>query len=108
MKFPDLTLPVLHFDEPQLEFGSKQTTEHPKDGLFLYGPLNKSKKTREIRIGVIGTQAGINHFRSWAAQIKKLVSVPPPGKAEKHNRLHLTNFPGIEETFQVHLTRPTF
>ena len=55
MKLPDLTLPVLYFNEPLLEFGSQQTTAHPKDGLFLYGPLNKPKKTREVRIGVIGT-----------------------------------------------------
>jgi len=57
MKFPDLTLPVLHFNEPLLEFASQQTTPHPKDGLFLYGPFNKPKKIREARIGVIGTQA---------------------------------------------------
>ena len=101
MKFPDLTLPVLHFNEPLLEFGSQQTTAHPKDGLFLYGPFNKPKKTREARTGVIGTPAGINHFRSWAAHVKKLVSVPPPGKSEKKNRLHLANFPGMEETFKV-------
>ena len=108
MKFLDLTLPVLHLDEPQLEFGSKQTTAHPKDGLFLYGPLSKPKKTREVRIGVIGTQAGINHFRSWAAQIKKLVSVPPPGKTEKQNRLHLANFPGMEEAFKVSFNEADF
>ena len=101
MKFPDLTLPVLHFNDPLLEFGSRQTTAHPKDGLFLYGPFNKPKKTREARIGVIGTPAGINHFRSWAARAKKLVSVPPPGKSDKKNRLHLANFPGMEETFKV-------
>ena len=93
--------PRFSFNEPLLEFGSRQTTAHPKDGLFLYGPLNKRKKTREVRIGVIGTPAGINHFRSWAAQIKKLVSVPPPGKTEKKDRLHLANFPGMEETFKV-------
>jgi hypothetical protein len=101
MKFPDLTLPVLHFNDPLLEFGSRQTTAHPKDGLFLYGPFNKPKKTREARIGVIGTPAGINHFHSWAARAKKLVSVPPPGKSDKKNRLHLANFPGMEETFKV-------
>ena len=108
MKFPDLTLQVLHLDEPLLEFGSRQTTEHPKDGLFLYGPLDKSKKSRDVRIGIIGTPAGINYFRKWTAQIKKMVSVPPPGKTEKKNRLHLANFPGIEETFKVALNDADF
>jgi hypothetical protein len=29
------------------------------------------------------------------------VEVPPPGKAEKQDRLHLANFPGIEEAFAI-------
>ena len=62
--FPNALCPSFIADEPNLEFGSRQTTAHPKDGLFLYGPHNKPKKTREIRIGVIGTSDGINLFRS--------------------------------------------
>ncbi|MCB9964185.1 MAG: hypothetical protein H6857_04530, partial [Rhodospirillales bacterium] len=27
------------------------------------------------------------------------IEVPPPGKTDKKNRLHLSNFPGIEEAF---------
>jgi hypothetical protein len=42
-EFPERSLPVLHFFEPALEFGFGQTTAHPKDGLFLYGPHNKPK-----------------------------------------------------------------
>ena len=101
MDFPERSLPVLHFFEPALEFGFGQTTAHPKDGLFLYGPHSKAKKTETIRIGVIGTPAGIAHFRTWAEQIKKRVEVPPPGKTDKQDRLHLANFPGIEEAFGV-------
>ena len=100
-RFPEPSLQVLHCNEPALEFGSRQTTPHPKDGLFLYGPHNKPKKTKEIRIGVVGTSDGINFFRGWAAQIKKRVDVPPPGKTEKKDRLHLANFPGIEEAFSI-------
>ena len=107
MKFPDLTLPVLHFNDPLLEFGSRQTTAHPKDGLFLYGPFNKPKKTCEATIGVIGTPAGINHFHSWAARAKKLVSVPPPGKSDKKNRLHLADFRGWKKPSRCRLTTPT-
>jgi hypothetical protein len=84
-----------------LEFGLRQITTHPKDGLFLYGPHNKPKKTREVRIGVVGTLDGIRHFRNWAARIKKRVEVPPPKKGEKKDRLHLANFPGIEEAFSI-------
>jgi hypothetical protein len=31
--------------------------------------------------------------------------VPPPGKRDKKNRLHLANFPGIEETFGITFER---
>ncbi len=108
MKFQDRSLRVLHFHEPQLEFGSGQTTAHPKDGLFLYGPHSKPKKTREVRVGVIGTQAGVNYFRAWAGRVKKRVVVPPPGKAEKKDRLHLANFPGIEEAFKITFDESAF
>jgi hypothetical protein len=101
IRFPETSLEVLHCNEPVLEFGFGQTTAHPKDGLFLYGPHKRSKRTREIRIGVVGTSDGINLFRGWAAKIKKRVEVPPPGKGEKADRLHLANFPGIEEAFGI-------
>jgi hypothetical protein len=101
MDFPEVSLLVEHFLEPRLEFGSGQTTAHPKDGLFLYGPHNKPKKSREIRIGVVGTADGIKHFGKWASLIRKRVEVPPPGKTEKKDRLHLANFPGIEEAFSI-------
>jgi hypothetical protein len=101
MQFPERSLAALHLFEPSLEFAYGQTTAHPKDGLFLYGPHQRPKKAKEIRIGVVATQAGINHFRSWATQINKHVEVPPPGKGEKKDRLHLANFPGIEEVFGI-------
>jgi hypothetical protein len=101
MQFPEPSLQALHLLEPSLEFAHRQTTAHPKDGLFLYGPHLRPIKTKEIRIGVVGTASGINHFRNWAEQIKKRVDVPPPGKGEKKDRLHLANFPGIEEAFAI-------
>jgi hypothetical protein len=100
-KFAERSLEVVHCFEPNLEFGARQTTAHPKDGLFLYGPHDKPKRTKEIRFGVVGTADGINLFRRLAAQIKKRVEVPPPGKGEKADRLHLANFPGIEEAFGI-------
>jgi hypothetical protein len=101
MKLPEKSLELLHLDEPPLEFGHRQKTEHPKDGLFLYGPHRNDGKPTNVRIGVIGTKAGIGHFRNWAARIKKLVKVPPPKKGEKADRLHLANFPGIEEVMNI-------
>lgn len=106
--FPERSLQVLHFNEPLLEFNFKQTTPHPKDGLFLYGPHEKAKKTKDVRVGVIGTPAGINYFRTWAAQLKKGIPVPPPGKTEKQDRLHLASFPGLEEAFGISLNETEF
>ncbi|MBX9692069.1 MAG: hypothetical protein K2Z81_06780, partial [Cyanobacteria bacterium] len=97
MRFDEPSLRVVHLKEPDLEFGYDQTTSHPKDGLFLFGPHNKPKKAQVVRLGVIGTSEGIGHFRSWAETLEKRVMVPPPGKGEKKERLHLANFPGIEE-----------
>jgi hypothetical protein len=108
MQFQERSLQTLHLFEPSLEFAYEQTTAHPKDGLFLYGPHMRPKKTKEIRIGVVGTPAGINYFRSWAAQIKRRVEVPPPGKGEKKDRLHLANFPGIEEALAISFNENDF
>jgi hypothetical protein len=101
MEFPETSLTTLHLDEPLLMFGLGQATNHPKDGLFLYGPHGRTGKTKEIRIGVIGTSGGAGYCKAWAAGLKKGVSLPPPGKTEKANRLHLANFPGIEEALGI-------
>lgn len=101
MEFDEKSLMTIHLHEPDLEFAYGQKTAHPKDGLFLYGPHDKAKKTREIRIGAIGTADGINYFKSWAMQLKKRIDVPPPAKTDKVDRLHLANFPGIEEAFGI-------
>ena len=101
MKFPEKSLVVEHIEEPQLEFAFGQNSPHPKDGLFLYGPLARNKKTREIKVGVVATPDGIAHFREWGRKLKQVVRVPPPGKTEKQDRLHLSDFPGLEETFGI-------
>jgi hypothetical protein len=102
MIFEEPTLFVDHIDEPLLDFAFGQRCTHPKDGLFLYGPNGKSKKTREINVGVVGTRTGAAHFRTWARRLANVIEVPPPGKTDKANRLHLANFPGLSEAFGIH------
>ncbi|WP_372501658.1 hypothetical protein P7L66_25115 [Tistrella mobilis] len=102
MKFPEPSLVVDHIHEPALEFAYGERSAHPKDGLFLYGPHGKGRKSHQIRVGVVGTTHGIAYFRSWARDIMRVVAVPPPGKGEKKDRLHLANFPGLEETFGIY------
>jgi hypothetical protein len=101
MEYPEKTLSVLHLDEPDLEFAYGQVTPHPKDGLHLYGPHKRSKKSREVRIGVIGTIKGVEHFKKWARELKSRIDVPEPTKRDKADRLHLTPFPGIEEALNI-------
>jgi hypothetical protein len=90
---------VTYIEEPELAFNYNQVTDHPKDGLLLYGPNAKSDRSKEITIGVVGTKTGLNVFRNWAVRLNGFIPVPPPTKMEKENRLHLSNFPGIEEAF---------
>lgn len=42
---------------------------------------------------------GFPIFRNWAIRLGGFVAVPPPKKTDKPNRLHLSNFPGLEEAF---------
>ena len=101
MDLPEKSLEILHIDEPPLEFGHGQFCDHPKDGLFLYGPHEGPATTRQVSIGVIGTEEGVTLFPAWAGSIGKFLPVPPPGKTEKKNRLHLSDFPGLEEAFGI-------
>lgn len=99
-KFPEKTIEVIHIAEPELTFGHNQNLDNPKDGLFLYGP-NRKTKNKNITIGVVGTGKGIGYFKKWLANHIKGVKVPEPTKREKANRLHLSNFPGLEEAFGI-------
>lgn len=98
MIFKERSLPVTYIAEPKLGFAYDQSTDHPKDGLTLYGPPSGTPRPN-ITIGVIGTSRGIGFFKRWAEALRAPVPVPPPSKYEKKTRLHLTDFPGLEEGF---------
>lgn len=99
MDLPEQTMEVAYIEEPNLMFAHGQSSDHPKDGLFLYGPHSGPTRPKEISIGVIGTKEGLSYFRSFAIRLGGFISIPPPGKMDKQNRLHLSNFPGLEEAF---------
>lgn len=56
--------------EPKLVFGNGQALESPKDGLFLFGPLQEASAPKAIRLGVIGTSEGIRRFGAWSDRIR--------------------------------------
>lgn len=101
MELPETTLKIVHIPEPVMEFGNDQTSDHPKDGLFLYGAHEGPRSVRHISVGVVGTEQGIGFLIEWADRLSRLVRVPPPGKTEKKNRIHLSDFPGLTEAFGI-------
>ena len=101
MNLLEKSLNIIHIEEPDLSFGHGQTCDHPKDGLFLYGPHSAPARAREVSVGVIGTKDGLSYFRNWTIKLGGFVPVPPRKKTDKENRLHLSNFPGLEEAFGI-------
>ncbi|RIJ31041.1 argonaute/piwi family protein [Henriciella algicola] len=108
MEFEDKQLFAEHIEEPVLEFGHGQTTDHPKDGLFLYGPRRQNAGVSALRVGVIGTPSGLSLFRDWANEIMGRIQIPPPGPRDKEVRLHLSAFPGLQEAFGISLDPDAF
>ena len=79
--------------EPKLEFSHHQCEEHPKDGLFLYGPVDSTVSGGILRFGLIGTKAGLDVFRNWENIINGYI---PP---YKEDIAHHAGFPGFEAAF---------
>lgn len=100
IEFPETPLRIVHIDEPELEFGFGQILDHPKDGLFLYGPEGKPSR-KEVKLGVIGTKEGIADFKRWLNRLMGSVEVPARTTREKSTRLHLSDFPGLSEALSI-------
>jgi hypothetical protein len=82
--------------EPMLSFGYQQRLEHPKDGLFLFGPLGGSGHPAEMRIGVIGTARGLDCFRTWSQRIRG--HIPSANATVAHH----ASWPRFEAVFETH------
>lgn len=106
-EFSETSLEVIHLAEPELDFGFGQTSDSPKDGLFLYGP-NKAPSRKDVSVGVVGTQDGIEMFRSWLRTAQSGVPVPPRTPREKEFRPHLSDFPGLPEAFGIQIDADNF
>jgi hypothetical protein len=59
-----------YIKEPKLEFAFGQKEEYPRDGLFLFGPIQDQSLPEVIRYGVIGTQYGLQCFNSWSLSVQ--------------------------------------
>jgi hypothetical protein len=90
---------LIHIPEPQLEFRFGQTVEYPRDGLYLFGPVDAVDRPRQIRYGVIGTPSSLRRFKEWAAKVSGFINVPLPGRMSKTIEAHHVAFPGFGEAF---------
>jgi len=74
-------------------FRHDQSMEDPRDGITLFGPLEKGSPYG-IRAGVIGTKHGIRRFNEWVEKIQGPISNNPPMISRPH-------FPGFEAAFRI-------
>ncbi|MDA0782489.1 MAG: hypothetical protein O2970_10465 [Proteobacteria bacterium] len=99
---------VSYFEEPLLEFKFGQKLVYPRDGLFLYGPVDESNDNKQIRYGVISTAGGLKHFKAWAKSMNGFIDIPAPGPRSRSNMPHHVPFPGFTEAFGAEWpTEPT-
>ena len=77
-----MNAPVLiSVGERRLAFRYGQELEHPKDGLFLFGPLDDRAHPPQLRFGVIGTAACVARFNRWSQRIRGFIPSPEPSLA---------------------------
>ena len=81
------------FEEPKLLFRYDQGMEDPRDGLSLFGPLDKGKP-HGLRAGVVGTREGLRRFRDYV----KRIQLPIVSDARHRNR---PVFPGFEAIYGI-------
>ena len=79
--------------EPNLLFNYNQEMEDPRDGLTLFGPLDKGKPFG-IRTGVIGTKDAIFRFNQWVQRIQDPIDDAKDPVARPY-------FPGFEAAFGI-------
>lgn len=84
---------LIKLPEPTLLFRYGQAIEDPRDGLTLFGPLDKGRPYG-IRAGVVGTKSCIERFKRWVDWLQLPVSHDPP-------RVARPPFPGFESAFRI-------
>lgn len=91
---------IKFIEEPLLKFGFEQTLDYPRDGLFLFGPVQNGPRIDVVRYGVISTSEGLKHFEAWSAKIQKFIDAPIGAKGVS---AYNVPFPGFEQAFHAKL-----
>lgn len=92
-------LSLTRIDEPLLEFRFGQKLAYPRDGLFLYGPVDGGRAT--VSYGAIGTPAGLARLESWAELVSGFIPPPLPGKRSRAVEPHHVAFPGFGAAYNA-------
>jgi hypothetical protein len=90
-------LPLVHIDEPLLEFRFGQKLVYPRDGLFLYGPVDGGRP--EVHYGAIGTPAGLARLERWTTMLAGFLPPPLPRKGARLIEPQHVAFPGFSAAF---------
>jgi hypothetical protein len=90
-------LPLIHIAEPLLEFRFGQKLVYPRDGLFLYGPVDGGRP--EVHYGAIGTPAGLARLERWTGMVAGFLPPPPPRKGARLIEPQHVAFPGFSAAF---------
>jgi hypothetical protein len=88
---------LTHISEPTLKFGYGQKALDPRDGLTLFGPIDKGK-VNNFSVGIIGPPDGIKRMRNWLQEINSPVF-------SKEEDIARPFFPGFETAFGVTLNQ---
>jgi len=84
---------LIYLPEPRLLFNYEQSTEDPRDGLTLWGPLDKGRPFG-IRYGIVGTKDGVRRIKNWVSKCQRPIGPSKPDPARP-------TFPGFEAAFGI-------
>lgn len=88
---------LIHLEEPLLEFGYGQKLVYPRDGLFLYGPVDGGRS--EINYGAIGTPAGLARLQRWTEMVSGFLAPPLPRRGARSVEPQHVAYPGFSGVF---------
>jgi hypothetical protein len=94
-----MTLPLVYTPEPLLEFRFGQKLVYPRDGLFLYGPVDGGRP--EIHYGAIGTPAGLARLQRWTSMVAGPLPPPSPRKGARPIEPQHVAYPGFAAAFDT-------
>ena len=102
MEFPEPHWQFFTSPNPCLNSDWRRIRAHPKDGLFLYGPSLKPKKSRDVRVGIVGTPRSKSPISApgWPRS-RKGSRCRRPERAKSRIDFTSQTFLAWRETFQI-------